>query len=195
MAPRFPINEAPDPSGARKTIEEALTVMHGGDPPFQWVEEDGQSLTGCYAPLCYSPIMAQQFFAMAKAGYSPAVLKERNRELAILALCSVLDAPYIVHCHRAIGAKGGLTDAQYEEGLAGRTPQGLTEEEEMAYILGRRLTGLTAPLDDETWQQASSKMTKSEIVGIVFIIAGYRSVALLEQINGEDSRWRQGNRN
>ncbi|CAJ2509992.1 Uu.00g058920.m01.CDS01 [Anthostomella pinea] len=172
--PRFPIDEAPHPMLARKTMEDALTVMHGGPPPFQWIEEDGRSLIGCYAPLCYSPVMARQFFSMAKAGYEPAILKPRNRELAILGLCSILDAPYIVYCHRAVGARDGLTENQYDEGLAGRTPQGLSEEEETAYSLGRKLTALTGPLDEVTWQEASSKMAKSEIVGIVNIIAGYR---------------------
>ena len=50
MTPRFPIDEAPD-SAARQTMEDALTKMHGGAPPFQWIEDDGRSLIGCYAPL------------------------------------------------------------------------------------------------------------------------------------------------
>lgn len=50
MTPRFPIDEAPD-SAAKQTMEDALTKMHGGAPPFQWIEDDGRSLIGCYAPL------------------------------------------------------------------------------------------------------------------------------------------------
>lgn len=50
MAPRFPLDKAPQPD-ARRVTEEALSSMHGGQPPFQWIEEDGRSLVGCYAPL------------------------------------------------------------------------------------------------------------------------------------------------
>lgn len=59
----------------------------------------------------------------------------------------------------------------------------------MAYRLGRILTQLTGPLDDATWQEAISKMEKTEIVGIIHTVAGYRWVALLDFANGEDRRW------
>jgi hypothetical protein len=52
MDSRFPIAEAPA-SGPHQAIEEALLALHGGPPPFQWVDEDGNSLLGCYAPLRY----------------------------------------------------------------------------------------------------------------------------------------------
>ncbi|KAI0415235.1 hypothetical protein F5X98DRAFT_347362 [Xylaria grammica] len=180
---RFPIAEAPDLS-ARQTIEESLESMHGGPPPFQWVQGDGQSLMGCYAPLCHTPLVAKQFFVMAKIVYSPDAVKPRNRELAILGLASVLDVPYIVSCHRNVASGVGLTPDQYAEGLAGKVPTGLTEEESTAYRLGRTLTILTGKLDDNTWRDTLSKMPKPEVLGIVHTIAGYRWVALLEQVNG-----------
>lgn len=121
--------------------------------------------------------------------YGPTVVKPRNRELATLGLASVLDVPYVVYCHRMVTAKLGLTAEQYEDGLAGRVPQDLSEEECMAYRLGRILTMLKGPLDDKTWQEATSKMDKAEIVGIVHTVAGYRWIALLEQVGGEDRRW------
>jgi hypothetical protein len=112
------------------------------------------------------------------------MVKPRNRELAILGLTSVMNVPYIVYCHKGAAAKVGVTDEQYQEGMAGKEPHGLTNEEAMAYRLGRILPGLTGPLDDETWQEASSKMEKSEIVGVLHTVAGYRWVAMLEQVNG-----------
>ena len=51
MVSRFPFEEAPDTS-AKEIMEAALLKMHGGlHPPFQWIEDDGRSLLGCYAPL------------------------------------------------------------------------------------------------------------------------------------------------
>lgn len=95
-----------------------------------------------------------------------------------------MNVPYVVYCHKGVAAKVGLTDEQYQEGMAGKEPLGLTDEEAMAYRLGRILPTLTGPLDEETWQEVSSKMEKSEIVGVIHTIAGYRWVAMLEQVNG-----------
>lgn len=50
MVPRFPLEEAPDTT-ALKVIEKALGKMHEGGRPFKWIEDDGHSLLGCYAPL------------------------------------------------------------------------------------------------------------------------------------------------
>ncbi|KAK7983233.1 hypothetical protein PG989_010635 [Apiospora arundinis] len=188
MEPRFPINEAPD-SDAKQTMERALTNMHGGAPPFQWIEEDGKSLVGCYAPLCYTPQVAQQFFEVAKTMYQPTAVQPRHRELAILGLASVLDVPYVAYCHRPLCAKLGISDAQYDQGLAGTTPEGLSVDDAMAYRLGRVLTELKAPLGGDMFKEAVEALGKTEVVGIVHTIAGYRWVALLDHVNGEDRRW------
>ncbi|KAI8633364.1 hypothetical protein F5Y19DRAFT_417682 [Xylariaceae sp. FL1651] len=186
--PRFPIDESPDPA-AREVMTESLAKMHNGNPPFQYTDEDGKSLVGCYAPLCYSPVITRQFFALAKACYDPAAVKPRNRELAILAFASIVNVPYIVYCHRGCGHKVGLSDQQYDDGLAGNVPKDLTEEEVMVYQLGRTLTTLTSRLDDDTWQEATSKLGKAELVGVIHIVAAYKWVALLAQVNGDDERW------
>ncbi|KAF2865017.1 hypothetical protein BDV95DRAFT_612980 [Massariosphaeria phaeospora] len=132
IPPRFPIHEAPD-DAAKKVIEDTLPIIHHGPAPFKWVEDDGTSLIGCYAPLsCTTGHWTQQFFELAKLCYSPMGAKPRSRELAILGLCSIVNAPYMVYCHRAIGTKLGLTAEQYDEGLAGQVPRDLNEEESMA---------------------------------------------------------------
>lgn len=100
-----------------------------------------------------------------------------------------MNVPYIVYCHRGVADQAGITSQQYEEGLAGRAPKGLSEAEEMAYRLGRTLTMLTSRLDEATWQEATGKLGKAELVGITHIVAAYRWVALLAQLNGDDERW------
>jgi hypothetical protein len=104
-------------------------------------------------------------------------------------LSSVLDVPYVVYCHHGVAGKFGFTDEQYNDGLAGQVPRGLTEEETMAYRLGRILTTQIGPLDNEIWKQVTSVMKKTEFVAILHTIAGYRWVSMLEQANGEDQRW------
>ncbi|EED11955.1 hypothetical protein TSTA_000330 [Talaromyces stipitatus ATCC 10500] len=186
MEPRFTIRDAPSVS-THQIIEESLMAMHNGPPPFQWIKNDGSSLMGCYAPLSYSPSVVRGFFEVARAVYGS--VKPRNRELAILGLLSILDAPYVVYCHRSVASKVGITDEQYEHGLGGNVPNGLNEEEAMAYSLGRILTTLTGLLNESDWRKVISKLDKDQVVGIIHTIGGYRWVALLEQVNGEDRRW------
>ncbi|KAJ5526483.1 hypothetical protein N7494_013133 [Penicillium frequentans] len=189
MTHRFPYDEN-EHAASKQIIQNALKVMHH-DIPFQWIEEDGSSLLGCYASLTYSPAFVGQFFEVAKALYAPSTIKPRNRELAILGLSSVLDVPYVTYCHHKIGSKCGLSREQFEDALAGKVPADLSEEETMAYHLGQILTDLKAPLEDTTWKEAVAVMGKSELVGIAHTVSGYRWVALLDQINGGDSeRWR-----
>ncbi|KAI2780683.1 hypothetical protein F4815DRAFT_469857 [Daldinia loculata] len=188
MAPRFPSSDAPN-LGSQKAVENALLTMHGGPPPFRWIDDDGFSMLGCYAPLCYSPIFVDQFFKLAKTVYDSSLVKPRNRELAIIGLASVLDVPYIVYCHRGLAGKVGITDLQYEEGMAGNVPRGLSEEEAMSYRLGRILPTLTGPLDDATFNEATSKMERSQMVGVLHTVAGYRWVAMLEHVNGDMRTW------
>ncbi|KAI1264007.1 AhpD-like protein [Xylariaceae sp. FL1019] len=185
---RFPFDESPDPE-ARAVMTESLAKMHNGKPPFQYTDEDGQSLVGCYAPLCYSPTITRQFFALAKACYDPEAVDPRNREIAIMAFSSVISVPYVVYCHRPCADKVGLSDEQYDAGLQGNVPDGLTEKEQFVFQLGRTLATLTSRLDDETWQKATSTIGKAELVGITHIIAAYKWVALLAQVNGDDERW------
>ncbi|RCI07628.1 hypothetical protein L249_1670 [Ophiocordyceps polyrhachis-furcata BCC 54312] len=186
MSSRFPFSEAPV-SGTKELIEQALFAIHGSPPPFQWMEVDGKSMLGSHDARdlrSYTPTFVNQFFTLAKTVYDNSVVKPRNRELAILGLTSVLDVPFVVYSHREVAAKVGLTGQQYEEGRRGKVPSGLSEEEAVAYRLGQILPALKGPLDDATWQEASSKMNKAEIVGVLHTVAGYRWVAMLEQVNG-----------
>ncbi|KAI0392948.1 hypothetical protein F5Y17DRAFT_333018 [Xylariaceae sp. FL0594] len=188
-APRFPLDQSPDPE-AREVMTESLAKMHDGKPPFEYIAVDDGSLVGCYAPLCYSPIITREFFALAKACYNPAAVNPRYRELAIMGFASIVSVPYIAYCHRSCANKVGLSDEQYDDGLAANMPKGLTEEEELVYELARTLTTLSTRLDDSTWNKATSKLGKAEVVGVVHIVAAYKWVALLAQVNGDDERWR-----
>ena len=95
---------------------------------------------------------------MARVTTDPNSVKPKNRELAILGLLSVVRAPFVRYSHGLIALhKEGITEEQYETGLKGSTPVGLSEEEGAAYRLGRTLAELKGPMDDETWDDAVGK--------------------------------------
>ncbi|KAI2641395.1 hypothetical protein GGS26DRAFT_585785 [Hypomontagnella submonticulosa] len=188
MESRFPLNDAPDPA-AKQVMEQLMSDLWKGNRQFPIIEEDEHAMLGYLAPLSYTLDVARDFFAVARTAFHPNNVKPRNRELAVMALISVVDIPYMTYCHQRIGGRLGLTAQQCQDALAGKVPEGLSEEEEAAYSLGRALTALVGPLDDMTYQKFASKMEKSELVGIANIIGGYKWIALLGQVNGMDRRW------
>ncbi|KAI0383931.1 hypothetical protein F5Y04DRAFT_250031 [Hypomontagnella monticulosa] len=137
----------------------------------------------------YTPETAKAILSMWKTCVKPSHIKPRNRELAILALCSVYDAPYVAYCHRIAGKMVGLTGEQIEDALDGKEPQGLDDEEVAAYRLGRALSETRGPLHDDVFSSITSKMEKSQAVGVANIIGGYLWIVTLIQLNGEDRRW------
>jgi 4-carboxymuconolactone decarboxylase len=133
--------------------------------------------------------MAPGFWSLAKASFSSDAIKPRSRELAILGLLSIINAPYVVYSHRLIARALGLSDQQYDKGLTGATPEGLDEEESMAYKLGRILADLKGPMNDDAWNEAVGKMGKKAVLAVTHIIGGYFYIAMLTNINGRDKRF------
>lgn len=128
--------------------------------------------------------------------FQPHHTKPRNRELAVTAFISVTKVPYMHHCHMIVGEKKSnlnFTPEQLTDALAGKMPQGLNEEEQAAYSLGKLLATLRTPMDDQSWEQYARKLQKSEIVGIANFVGVYQWLALLTHLNGEDLRWDKPN--
>ncbi|KAF2788523.1 hypothetical protein K505DRAFT_255323 [Melanomma pulvis-pyrius CBS 109.77] len=186
MSERFPAKEA-DPALVRQ-LEEQIHKVHGESLPFEWRSGE-DTLFGPYPTLLHSPTIMPAFWAMARASISPNSVKPRNRELAILGLLSVIQARYILYAHRLISLKLGFTAEQYSIGLTGVTPSDLSEEEGMAYQLGRTLADLKGPLSNDLWEKAIQKMEKKEVLGVVHAVGGYAYIALLTNVNGEDERF------
>jgi 4-carboxymuconolactone decarboxylase len=128
---------------------------------------------------------------MAKVVYRPGTVKPRNRELVVLGLVSIVNAPYAIYCHRHVGHKAGLTEDQIADAMAGKVPEGLNAEEKLSYRLGRELTTLNGPLSEELWQEVMSTMSKEEFVGIAHTVAGYKWVTLLENCNADPRPWKE----
>lgn len=95
---------------------------------------------------------------LAKASFQPHHIKPRNQELAVMAFISATQVPYMRDAHSFLGEHnegGKITSEQIQDALAGKVPQGLNEEEQAAYRLGKVLASLKSPIDDETWKDFS----------------------------------------
>ncbi|KAF3768161.1 hypothetical protein M406DRAFT_254696 [Cryphonectria parasitica EP155] len=188
MAPRFPLDRAPDPA-TRHTLETQMNMLHSGRLPV--MAEDRSEMLGWCAPLSYAPDnVVRAFMDLSKVSFQPQHAKPRNRKLAVTAFISVTQIPYMRHCHLIIGeADLGFSADQLRDALAGTMPEGLNDEEQAAYNFGKLLATQRDPIKDQIWEEFAGKLQKSEIVGITNFVGVYQWLALLTQLNGEDDRW------
>ena len=135
--------------------------------------------------------MVEPIFQVAGVVNNPAMIKPRNRELVIMAVVSVTRVPLVDDCHRQLAAAVGFSAEQYDQGISGQSPSGLSEEEVAVYELSRQLTVLNGPLDEASWAKARVKLEKSDIVMIAHVVSTYRWIGLLDMVHA-DSTWSVG---
>ncbi|KAK5630336.1 hypothetical protein RRF57_006051 [Xylaria bambusicola] len=129
--------------------------------------------------------LAPLVFDLYKTAFNK--IPSRTRQLVIFAYLSVVKEPHMIYCRRLLGPRAGLTDDEIENALAGRLSQSLSEKEASAYRLGIHLTTLNGPVDDETWEEYASKLSRTEITTIANIVGGYQWACLLTRLNGDNA--------
>ncbi|KAJ8131582.1 hypothetical protein O1611_g2043 [Lasiodiplodia mahajangana] len=213
MAPRYPLDAAPD-ADAGNTMQKLMQEFHG-PLPFSVLDENEDALLGWLGPMRYymppssSPTdslpiyqtpyltiatdtltsytmdLAPIVFDLYKKAFSK--VPSRTRQLVVFAYLSVVKDPYMTYCRRLLGPRLGLTDDEIENALAGRLSDSLSEKEALAYRLGIHLSTLNGPVDDETWQEYASKLSRIEITTIANIVGGYQWACLLTRLNGDNA--------
>ncbi|KAI0113583.1 hypothetical protein GGR51DRAFT_18836 [Nemania sp. FL0031] len=183
MAPRYPLDAAPD-ANAGRTMQELMQEFHG-PLPFSVMNENEDALLGWLGPMSYTMDLVPIVFDLYKTAFRK--VPSRTCQLVTYAYLSVVKEPYMTHCRRLLGPRAGLTDDEIENALAGRLSQSLSEKEALAYRLGVHLSTLNGPVNDETWQEYASKLSKTEITTIANIVGGYQWACLLTRLNGDDA--------
>ncbi|KAI0551570.1 hypothetical protein F4679DRAFT_131417 [Xylaria curta] len=183
MAPRYPLDAAPD-AKAGHTMQELMQECHG-PLPFPVLDENEDAMLGWLGPMSYTVDVAPMVFDLYKTAFIK--VPSRTRQLVIFAYLSVVKEPYMTYCRRLLGPRGGLTDDEIEHALAGRLSQSLSEKEASAYRLSIHLATLNGPVDDETWQEYASKLSRIEITTIANILGVYQWACLLTRLNGDNA--------
>jgi 4-carboxymuconolactone decarboxylase len=109
-------------------------------------------------------------------------ISRKQRELAILAVLSVYNAPYVLYAHSKISKQAGFSDEQISEASRGIVPAGLTEEEVAAYTAALQIASSRGPLEGRPWDQAQKTLGREKIAGLAHLVSGFIYVALLTNI-------------
>ncbi|KOC08604.1 hypothetical protein AFLA70_686g000371 [Aspergillus flavus AF70] len=139
---RFPTISAEERTPTTDFIEQGIRQTFAKGPSqVEWKDASGTTL-GPYAALPYTDDLVKPWFTLAFAITRQERFTLKERELAVLAVMTEYDAPYVLYAHSEIALAAGLSREQIQQAVDGMVPDGLDEQEAMVYSLALKLAKL-----------------------------------------------------
>ena len=112
--------------------DEAVALIKTAFSGFRAQRDDG-ALLGPWTAWVRHPAIGQAAQALIGAIARLNVLPKRVHEIVILAVGAHFDAAYELYAHCAVAQKAGLTERQIASLVVGHKPDGLSDEEAIAF--------------------------------------------------------------
>ncbi len=143
---------------------------------FQAATPTGQPI-GPFNPMLYSPILGQASLNLTAAEQEHTALGKRVREVVILSVGAVWQAPYELYAHTAAGKAVGLDQATIDA-VIGEAAEGLSDDERLAQEFTLRLLA-EHQVDQALYAKGVSVFGEKGLVDLLFLIGGYVPTCLL----------------
>ena len=141
---------------------------------FAAMTADGR-LIGPFNATLLNPPIAAVFLKLQAAEEKYTSLDQRVRQVVILAVGAVWQAPYELYAHSAVARYAGLDGSDVAALAAGRPPEHLTDAEEIAHRLARALT-ISHHVDDRLYQEAQETFGAAGVFEIATLTGIYHTV-------------------
>ena len=115
----------------------------------------GGQLIGPFNPALLNPAIGSAFLELQFTEETHTSLSQRTRQVVILTVGAVWQAPYELYAHSAVGRRAGLSDDAVRTLAAGGLPQDLTEQEVVAHRVARALS-VEHRVDDTLFREAEA---------------------------------------
>ncbi len=178
LPPRLDLIAPADLDDAQRALYEAITggprASQAGTVPI--VDEAGR-LVGPFAVMLLTPEVGnavQQVGAQIRFG---AALTVRERELAILSVAGELRCDFERLAHEPAAIKAGLTREQVDAVLAGRVPDGLSDDEALVTRLARVMAA-ERNLPDADYAAGVTALGRERLAGLTWLVGYYAALAL-----------------
>ena len=135
---------------------------------------DGR-LIGPFNPCLLNPGLAAAFLKLQAAEQQCTSLDERIRQVVILTVGAVWDAPYELYAHSAAARHAGLSEPVIAELVAGREPQALPQDQRVAHRLARALS-TAHQVDEALYDQAVQQFGSAGVFDITALTGIYHTV-------------------
>jgi 4-carboxymuconolactone decarboxylase len=144
------------------------------DVGFQFVTEDHR-LLGPYNAFLRRPEIAEKFQEFATAASQQTSLSPQLREVVILAVGSAWASDYEVYAHRMVALAAGISSSDADALAAGRCPQQLGHDAELAFALVHQLT-VEHHVEETLYDQALATFGEQGLFDIVALMGVYLTV-------------------
>jgi 4-carboxymuconolactone decarboxylase len=177
---RLTLAEPDSLTGPRRELFDHITAT-----AVPWAQRSGFTATtaggrliGPFNASLLNPQIGMAFLTLQEAEEQNTSLDERVRQVVILTVGAVWQAPYELYAHSAVARHAGLSDAVVAELVAGNMPNGLTEEEKAAHGLARALS-TSHRVDDDLYRHAEETLGAAGIFELTMLAGIYHTVCAI----------------
>ena len=135
---------------------------------------DGR-LIGPFNACLLNPAIAGEFLKLQAAEEKYTSLNERVRQLVILTVGAVWQAPYELYAHSAVARHAGLEASDVAALVAGVPPEHLTDAEKIAHRIALALT-TSHHVDDDLYLDAQKTFGAAGVFEITALTGIYHTV-------------------
>lgn len=152
----------------------STAVMWARHSGFAATTADGR-LIGPFNPSLLNPKLAAAFLTLQAGEQQHTSLDEASRQVVILTVGSVWQAPYELYAHSAVARHAGLSEPVIAELVAGGEPGALTEDQRTAHRVARALS-TDHHVGEELYDQAAQRFGPAGIFDITVLTGIYHTV-------------------
>lgn len=152
------------------------------DGALRWADENGFEaqttdgrFIGPFNPSLLHPQLTEPFLRLQAAEEAHTTIDERTRQVIILSVGAIWNAPYELYAHSAVARAAGLGDDAIDTLVSGGLPQQLSGSEKLAHRLARQLS-TEHRLDDDLYADAARNFGAKGILDIVLLVGIYDTV-------------------
>ena len=132
-------------------------------------------LIGPFNTVLFSPEIGRSFLALQGEEGKRTALGERVRQVVILTVGSVWQAPYELYAHSAVARRAGLSEEAVRALSGGEPADELSHEERVAQRFTRQLAA-ERRVDDETYRAAEGAFGRKGVLDMVMLAGCYQVV-------------------
>ena len=130
---------------------------------------------GPFNTVLFSPAIGRSFLALQGEEGKRTALSERDRQVVILTVGCVWQAPYELYAHSAVARRAGLSEDAVRALAGGEPADDLSHEERVAQRFTRQLAA-ERRIDDDIYRAAEGAFGRKGLVDMVVLAGCYHTV-------------------
>ena len=178
LPPRLDLIAPADLDDAQRAVYAEITggprASQAGTVP---IVDSGGRLVGPFAVMLLTPEVGNALQRVGATIRFSALLSGRERELGILTVAGELRSDFERLAHEPAARKLGLSQAQVNDVLSGRVPDGLSEEEALVCRLARAMAA-ERTLSDDDYTAGLAGLGRERLAELTWLVGYYAALAL-----------------